>query len=337
MIKLLPVLIVICIGASCAKKNNSKIFWVSGMKSECTNGDTNMQCLNVHQGENIDNPLWTIFYDNIEGFSFEKGIIKKIEVREDKIENITVDTFSIKYTMIREIEKITDNRVGLNGKWTLVEYDGSQIDKNLIAPEMLLNVKQLKVNGTGGCNSYLGEISKLNTSRLQFGEIATTRRACLTDNMEQDFLDALNNVVSYKLGRDQLRLYDKESNNILTLIKTNEPQVQSRLHDIWAAISINGFDIDKSISVPRLEINLTQMKVYGNDGCNNFNGNIEDVSEDRFSLGFLRTTRKMCETMEVSNKFNIAMSKVETYTITKQYLVLLGADGTELVKLVKVD
>ena len=68
---------------ACSNSKN-KIFWVSGMKTECSGGAGKMQCLIVHKGKNLDEAIWENFYSPIEGFEFEEGFMKKLEIREER-------------------------------------------------------------------------------------------------------------------------------------------------------------------------------------------------------------------------------------------------------------
>ena len=79
------------------------------------------------------------------------------------------------------------------------------------------------------------------------------------------------------------------------LSKKTSYEVNQRLHDIWIAKRINGNSITESNYRPTLEINLTEGKIYGSDGCNNYQGNITNTTESTITFGSLASTRKMCQ------------------------------------------
>lgn len=112
-----------------------------------------------------------------------------------------------------------------------------------------------------------------------------------------------------------------------------------RLHDIWALESIGGEEIDWKImrKHPSIEINLTTMKVMGNDGCNSLRGDIEDVGAKELIFGALAGTRMACPKMELSNRFNQQMGKVRAYQLKGLKLYLLDAEGNELLRFRKID
>lgn len=70
-----------------------------------------------------------------------------------------------------------------------------------------------------------------------------------------------------------------------------------RLHDIWAITEVNGLKIDASRfknKVPMMEINLTQNRVSGNDGCNNFKGLVKSEN-GKITFGQLVSTLMACQ------------------------------------------
>ena len=66
------------------------------------------------------------------------------------------------------------------------------------------------VNGNTGCNMFNATYA-LSGSTISFGPIATTRRACLSDDASQQehlFLAALSATTAYELAGDRLTFRD---------------------------------------------------------------------------------------------------------------------------------
>lgn len=114
-------------------------------------------------------------------------------------------------------------------------------------------------------------------------------------------------------------------------------QVNSRIHDIWIGIRINGSPLDRMTAAPRLEINLTEMKIFGNDSCNEYSGSIDRVSDVALSFGTIASTRKLCTNMERANTFNQAMTQVVSYRLEGLNLILLDNNGKEVLAFLKGD
>ena len=121
------------------------------------------------------------------------------------------------------------------------------------------------------------------------------------------------------------------------LSKKTSHEVNQRLNDIWVAKRINGNSINESDYRPTLEINLKENKIYGSDGCNNYQGNITKASEITITFGPLASTRKMCQDMTNASAYNNAMKKVESYKIEGLELTLFNAEDQELLVFYKGD
>jgi len=118
-----------CVNNSKKIAANTSIFWVNSLKAECV-GVAPMQCLQIQKGEIMQSDKWEFLYSQIEGFEFEQGYIYKLEVKEEKIPaaQVPADASSIKYTLVRVIEKEKDATLALHDIWALETLDGNTID-----------------------------------------------------------------------------------------------------------------------------------------------------------------------------------------------------------------
>lgn len=323
---------------SCSTDNN-KIFWVSGVKSDCTAGEAKMQCLNVHKGENIENASWENFYSSIEGFEYEEGYLHKIEVKESKIDEskVPADGESLKYELVKVIDKQKDMRTELNGDWVLYGLNDAPLTDVVNIPTMSIDLSKEMLSAFGGCNNFTAEIESLTSSQIQLRSIAQTNRACINENAETGFQAALNSIKAYQLKDDMLNFKDADGKNVLTFSKVSSSKANQRMHDIWIATRIDGNPVNRTLPVPRLEINLTKMKVMGSDGCNDFQGAIQEVAEEAFFMGNIASTKKMCPEMETANAFNKALNQVASYKLDGLNLMLKDASGKEVLAFLKGD
>jgi heat shock protein HslJ len=75
-------------------------------------------------------------------------------------------------------------------------------------PHVILNSESRRVGGSGGCNRLIGNY-ELHGDRLAFGQMASTRMACLEGSAtEQAFLEALQHVHTWKITGQHLELFD---------------------------------------------------------------------------------------------------------------------------------
>jgi heat shock protein HslJ/uncharacterized lipoprotein YbaY len=97
-----------------------------------------------------------------------------------------------------------------NTPWRLTQLRGKPVvvtDRQR-EPQLILQPEQHRVSGSGGCNRVSGGYT-LAGDRLTFGRVAGTMMAC-GDGMEQErvFLDALSQVVRWRIDGQRLELVD---------------------------------------------------------------------------------------------------------------------------------
>ena len=86
--------------------------------------------------------------------------------------------------------------------WVLADIDGTAPVGE--TPPTLAFDDQGSVSGTGGCNTFNGEVT-IDGSDLTFGPLATTQMFCAEEGVadqEQTFLTALQDVTSYTVDNE---------------------------------------------------------------------------------------------------------------------------------------
>ena len=126
-----------------------------------------------------------------------------------------------------------------------------------------------------------------------------------------------------------------------TLIEILEKLEDTRysIHDIHILKSINGkkFNFSDLKKHPSLEINVTKMMIFGNNGCNNFSGAITELKENKIRFGPLAETRMMCKNMEISTEFSKAISNTKYFNKNGEGLHFINEFGLTLLTFKKVD
>ncbi|MGB3181499.1 MAG: DUF4377 domain-containing protein [Cyclobacteriaceae bacterium] len=112
-----------------------------------------------------------------------------------------------------------------------------------------------------------------------------------------------------------------------------------RLNDIWVLETIEGeaFTLGEMLERPRLEMHLTEKRIHGTDGCNNFNGRISRLEGSELEFGQIAGTRKMCPDMQIPNQMNRLMQEVRGYRLEEGKLYLLDGEGTDILSFQKTD
>lgn len=324
---------------SCSEKDTNKaVIWVSGFKATCDAGAGKSNCLLINRSDHLKEDTWEFFYEDIEGFEFQEGTLKKIEIlAQERAGQVAADQSKLTYTLVKKLDEKEDIRPLLSGEWELNSLNGQALNDTVTAPTLGFNLVEMKIYGNGGCNSYNGSIKQLGLESMVFGDLINTLKICAEDTIETGYLSALNDVRKYSIDEAILNLNDDNGNTILRFKKQLKTSNKIRIHDLWSAVRIEGYPINRMVTVPRLEVNTKEMKIYGNDGCNEYFGILLELTENNISFGNIGTTRKMCENMEIPNRYNNSLSKVHTYRFDKDLLILLNEDGEEILALMKID
>jgi len=106
----------------------------------------------------------------------------------------------------------------------------------------------------------------------------------------------------------------------------------------WLAGSQWGYPLEDGVTDRRFVRFAADGQVHGNGGCNSFRG-AYDQAGSAITIGPLATTRKACaqEIMARERSFLSVLAGARGVQATHFKLVLLTADGTELVRLVRQD
>ena len=80
---------------------------------------------------------------------------------------------------------------------------------------MNIDPSQNKVNGSDGCNNYMGGFSKLNSREMVFSPLATTFRLCEDMQVPDAFSQAISQVATYKVDEHTLYMYNKQGKEVL--------------------------------------------------------------------------------------------------------------------------
>lgn len=212
-------LLSVAIGLGSCSTSTQAVYWVNSSQVESSTGAGKMQCLQVYKGDNLSKAQWEAFCAPIEGFTFEEGYFKKIEVSEKPLKDVSAGAPTVAYTLVREIEKEKDSRFDLQGEWKLVSLGGMTVTPEA-QPTLKLNISEMKVNGSDSCNTFMGSIETLTDKELVFGDLASTLMLC-AEKMEvaDAFGMAMQKVRQYQLKGDQLLLTDKQGGVLLTFAK----------------------------------------------------------------------------------------------------------------------
>lgn len=121
----------------------------------------------------------------------------------------------------------SDQRVLSGTEWRLVSLGPSGAEANVVAGTTvtLKFGEDGRASGSTGCNAYSGTY-QVRGDNLTFGRLASTRRACLDQNanqQEQRFLSALESASRFRLADDRLTIFSDRGRNVLNFVSSSAP------------------------------------------------------------------------------------------------------------------
>lgn len=215
---------------SCAVAK-SETMWVSGAKVDCEAGAGKQQCLQVKRISKQGTSDWEYFYSDIIGFEFEEGFRQRIRVRTQRLADkaLPADASAIRYTLVKVLEKLpeasypdnltTKPHQNLYDIWYATTMNGQLLERKTSIPRLEINLTQMMVYGNNGCNEYSGKIEQVSAQNLAFGKVTATKKMCTNMQLPSEFMEALNDVVEYRIKGLNLTLLNDDDDEVLTLRK----------------------------------------------------------------------------------------------------------------------
>ena len=216
MKKISILLIIIYIVINIAN-SQTVIYYIGPNIVTCT-GVAWTQCLQIKK--NPDAP-YTIFYNEIEGFTHEAGYEYKLKVELIKIENSAADASNIKYKLIEIMEKnkamMNNTDTKLQAKWILKKIlKSTTLSKVVDGKANIVFGADAQISGNNSCNSFFGTYKQMNNT-LNFSQMGATKMYC-EGSIETDFMQNLQKVNAYKITKKYLYLY-KDSELLMVLMR----------------------------------------------------------------------------------------------------------------------
>ena len=124
-------------------------------------------------------------------------------------------------TATQQIEEKPDTPLQIQGEWTLQTLRGVAPAASIPLPSLQIDLKENRISGNGGCNNYFASIEHCSPTALSFSAIGATRMLCLSDNIENAYFQALQEVATYKIQANTLLLLNKQGEEIAKMIHNN--------------------------------------------------------------------------------------------------------------------
>ena len=221
----------------------------------------------------------------------------------------------------------------LEGEWTMLTVRNKDVNTRERA-YLHFNFKDSTLYGNNGCNVINGTIIAHEAGKIEFGNIITTMMECHNATSERTVMKALNDVSSYKISEENgiryLTLMNSKGHSQIRLKSQNI----DFLNGAWTVTSINNESV--SYNNIRLVVDIQEMKIHGNAGCNIINGTlfIDPYKDWGVEFQELISTRKLCPDIHIETALLVALEETQyCKKLGSGEIALLDVDGKQLATL----
>jgi heat shock protein HslJ len=319
----------------------TKTLFVGPEMVDCS-GAAPQQCMLVKENRPDE---YTLFYQQIEGFTFEPGYEYELLVQVITVDNPPADGSALRYSLVNmvnrtpaaevqpaESEASADGTPLVGTLWQMERFEG---DDALGSTEVTaVFAEDGTLSGNAGCNSFSTSYT-LEGDNLRISDtIIATMMACLDDGvMEQEaaFLGGLPGAANYKIEGRQLTLYDEAGRKIGRFTAV---QAASLTGTSWQLTGYNngqGAVVSVTAGVEATAVFAEDGTLSGSAGCNRYSTSFA-AEAGALSIGPIVSTMMACadEVMRQETAFLAALDSATAYTIEGEQLALRDSDGSLL-------
>ena len=233
----------------------------------------------------------------------------------------------------------------LYGEWTVANVNGTAVPSDdrpyVVFDTTSVNPFQLRVYADNGCNTLNGDMAVTPGGDMRkVSDFLSTMKYCADAPYEIGINMAFETVTSFnieKIGNDYLLYMKNSAGKPLMILRKSDI---SFINGAWQVTGLGNESISEESGM-KLVIDVPELKVHGNTGCNILNGSIFVDPDKQNSLQFknLATTRMMCPDIENEQKFLVALEQVETVVpgADASTALLKDAHGQTLITLKRLD
>ena len=259
-----------------------------------------------------------------------------------KLSTLFVAVVAVAFLFSSCDEKKNIPQAELEGYWvlkTLNGKDAKSLFKGALPTLEFHFGDSASISGTGGCNRYSGAFT-YQKGIFSAPNLAVTKMLCTEENQEPEFLLALTNKENglsiengvLKFTFSGTVTLEFEKGTVAEEDKPVKPSEQTLQGD-WVLKTIDGVDAKTRFknAAPTISFNFGEKKIFGNDGCNNYNAafNLEGLN---LVVGPILSTRMACEDMESVAQFNQAIADSSVITLPSEKVLQVAKNGVILLE-----
>lgn len=282
-----------------------------------------------------------------ERIATQEGIDSSFTFLLEEIAKLSVDSMSENTDEIATTPAPEQNAVSkstastpiiFNGEWIIIKAGNHRIKQDEDMPYLNFEVKTNRFFASNGCNILNGSFKVYTDDEIVFSDVLSTSMLCPEIEYERYITDAFRDgearhfEIQEKGNELYMNINDSSGEHLLVLRRHNMETLSGQ----WIVEEIGNIKIDN----PEVNVflNIDDLAIHGNTGCNFFNGLILIDPEVANSISFsqMGVTMKMCPNSEVEMAMMVALEEVTNYKLkSNNALSLLDSNGKTLLKLVR--
>lgn len=225
------------------------------------------------------------------------------------------------------------------GEWLISGVKGKSVQAEEDAPYMVFD-REGRFYAGDGCNILNGDYVLRSDGKIMFNAVLSTMKMCADNKYGELIAGVLADGMVYSvdcrtIGQDTyLDLKNDKGVAEFTLRRHN----MEFLNGNWRITSAEGKNIDDEEA--NLFIDIAQLKVHGNTGCNYFNGElyIDPSRSNAIDFSNMGTTRMACPKEDQERRILVGLERAVTAVAGKHAdtVILLDAKGHQTIALKKI-
>lgn len=224
----------------------------------------------------------------------------------------------------------------LSGEWLIINAAGKAIPTSDEMPYITFDGNDGRFYSSNGCNIINGGYSVDAEGAVSFSNVLSTMKYCGDLGYDTDIMTVFSAQTPLKvkienIGHESyLRFYNAKGSEIMTGRKHN----MDFLNGNWQIVSVNGKNLDDEDAT--LFIDINELKIHGNTGCNYFNGEVFINPDKSNAIDFSKmgVTRMACPKMEQESAIILALEQTAAAINGENgKVMLIDASGKELMTL----
>ncbi len=226
----------------------------------------------------------------------------------------------------------------IDGEWVIISAGGKTVPASDDMPYINFMRSEERFYASNGCNVLNGSYIISPAGVVTFDHVLSTMKMC----PETDYEIPISSVLS---GSEpvKVKITDMGHETYLSLLDSKGTEIMARKHNMdflngnWRIMTVNGKTVKSEEATIFMDIN--ELKVHGNTGCNFFNGDLFINPEKSNAIDFsnLISTRMACPNMDEESAIMLALEETASAIQgSDRKVMLLSATGKELMTLMSI-